>query len=237
MARDTVETIRSCFLFSDADGPSVEVLARSSYIVRHTAGKSLFMAGDEADGLHVVLSGLVRIWIADAEGHELTLALMEPGDPFGEIALLDGLPRSANATAIEPTECLLTPASALDRALAGNPSLARHLIQLLCELLRRNTEAMSAFAFLDLDGRLAKKLHDLALAHAELEGRSARFTRRFSQTDLGQMLGVTREAVNKRLAVLVLDGLVTQTNGVLVVPDLPALAARVRTASALVGNR
>ena len=104
--------------------------------------------------------------------------------------------------------------------------LARHLIQLLCELLRRNTEAMSAFAFLDLDSRLARKLHDLALAHAERDGTTARFTRRFSQTDLGQMLGATREAVNKRLAVLTLDGLVTQADGVFVIPDSSALAAR-----------
>src|SRR5690606_27644293 len=137
-----------------------------------------------------------------------------------------GLPRSANATAIEATSCLLTPASALDAALAGNRDLARHIIQLLCEVLRRNTEEMSAFAFLGLDGRLARKLHDLALAYAEMGGREARFTRSFSQTELGQMLGATREAVNKRLAVLIMDGLIAQHDGVLTIPDLRALAAR-----------
>jgi CRP-like cAMP-binding protein len=237
MGQDTVAAIRSCYLFTGADRHSVEALSRSSRIVRHAAGSPVFMEGDEADGLRVVLSGLVRIWIADADGRELTLALMEPGDPFGEIALLDGLPRTANATVMEATQCLFTPVGAMDRALAENPRLARHLIQLLCEILRRNTEAMGGFAFLGLDGRLAQKLHDLALAHAELEGSRAQFTRRFSQTDLARMLGVTREALNKRLNALVHDGVVEQANGLIAIPDLPALAARARVEEGLAGRR
>lgn len=233
MRLDTVDDLRNCYLFADADARSVEVLARSSHMVRHAAGRTIFLAGEESDGLYLVRSGLVRIWVADSEGRELTLKLMEAGDSFGEIALLDRLPRSASATAVEDTTCLLTPVSAMDAAMELNPKLARHLIELLCEILRRNTRELSGFAFLNLDARLAQKLHDLALAHAEMDGRSARFTRRFSQTDLAQMLGATREAVNKRLAAMAHDGLVVQKDGHVTLPDLAALAARARQSMGL----
>ncbi|MFX0540636.1 Crp/Fnr family transcriptional regulator [Roseovarius sp. S4756] len=125
--------VKSCYLFSGAERQSIEALADASRVLKSSAGETLFQTGDAADGLRIVLSGLVRIWIADGEGHELTLALMEPGDPFGEIALLDGLPRTANATAIERSDCLMLPCKAMEEVLARDPSLARHLIQLLCE--------------------------------------------------------------------------------------------------------
>ena len=234
MRQDITAAIRKCHLFTGADEASVAALARASRFVRFRSRQVLFMAGDPPDGLYVLQSGLVRIWIADEDGRELTIALMEPGDPFGEIALLDGLPRTANATALEATECLVTPPSALDAALDGNLALARHLIDLLCEQLRRNTQEMGAFAFLALDSRLAKKLHDLAVAHGEIDGGAARFTRKFSQSDLAQMLGVTREAVNKRLSAFAHDGLILRDGGETTVPDLAALAARARAGEGIV---
>ena len=233
MPVDRSEAIRACHLFAEADEATLANLARRSSITRHAAGGAVFMAGDEADGLRVVLEGLVRIWIADDEGRELTLALLEPGEPFGEIALLDGLPRTANATAAEATTCLLTPADAFDAALSADSKLARQVIRLLCEILRRNTEAMGSFAFLGLDARLAQKLHDLAMVHATLDGAAARFTRRFSQTDLARMLGVTREAVNKRLSALAHDGLIQLEDGLFRIPDLGELAERARSAQSL----
>lgn len=234
MRQNTAEAIRTCHLFSGADDRSVAALAAASQMVKYSAGQTMFLAGDPPDGLYVLQSGLVRVWIADAEGHELTLALMEPGDPLGEIALLDGLPRTANATALEETACLLTPRSALDAALEDNLALARHLIDLLCEHLRRNTTEMGAVAFLGLDSRLAQKLHDLALAHGEIDDAgAARFTRRFSQSDLAQMLGVTREAVNKRLGALAHDGLIVRAGSETTVPNLAALAERARAGEGL----
>ncbi len=235
--KNAVDAIRGCYLFSGADEKSQLLLAQSSRIIRYERDTPILSAGDEPDGLRVVLSGLIRIWISDLEGRELTLALMESGDPFGEIAILDGLPRSANATALEASECLFMPKNAMEAALDNSPQFARHLVQLLCELLRRNTEAMGAFAFMGLDGRLAQKLHDLALAHAKLEGPVAHFTRKFSQNELAQMVGVTREALNKRLKALIHDGLITQTNGLLSIPSLPALAARARAAEGLSRSR
>jgi CRP-like cAMP-binding protein len=193
-------------------------------------GAQLFAAGDDADGLRIVVSGQVRLWIADREGREFTLDFAEAGDVFGEIAVLDGLARSTAATAQEATRCLFLPAGAVDAALETDPALARHLIHALCEILRRNVGTISGFAFSGLDARLARSLYDLAHDHAEISDRSARFTRRFSQTDLAHLLGVTREAVNKKLRALEHDGLVRRSGNTLVLPDLPALAVRAEIA-------
>ena len=223
---EMVEAIRSCFLFSVADQQSLVRIARASRVIRYGPGEMLFATGDPADGLRIILSGLVRVWIADEGGKELTLSLLEPGDPFGEIALLDGLPRSANATEIEGGKCLFLPKTIVDDALSQDLTLSRHIIHLLCEMLRRNTEFLGGFAFQGLDARLARVIFDLATAHGVLEADTLRLNRKFSQTDLGQMLGVTREAINKRLVSLVHDGLLQLVDGYIIVTDLDRLRER-----------
>lgn len=218
--------LRKCYLFAGLSPECLAPLRQASAIRVIPAGTQIFAAGDTVDGLRVVISGQVRLWIADREGRELTLHFAEPGESFGEIALLDGLPRTANATALETTRCLVLPVRAVDTALDADPTLARHLIRSLCEILRRNVETISGFAFSALDARLARRLYDLAQDHAEITGQSARFTRHFSQTDLAQQLGVTREAINKKLRALEHDGLLLRNAGALSLPDLPALASR-----------
>lgn len=218
--------IRKCFLFSASDAESVARIAAASSIVKYASGEMVFATGDPADGLRIVLSGLVRVWIANEEGKELTLSLLEPGDPFGEIALFDGLPRTANATEIEGGECLYLPKSFVDGMLEKDSAFGRHIVLLLCEILRRNTDVLGGFAFRGLDARLARVLSDLAITHGVEGPGGLRLSRKFSQTDLGQMLGVTREAVNKRLTSLVLDGLVRLTEGHIIITDLDRLRQR-----------
>ena len=218
--------LRKCYLFAGLAPESLAPLTQASSIRVIQPGAEIFAAGDNVDGLRVVSSGQIRIWIADRDGRELTLHVAQSGDSFGEIALLDRLPRVATATALETSRCLLLPVSAVEAALSTDPTVARHLILSLCELLRRNVDTISGFAFSGLDARLARRLYDLAYVHAEITGQSARFTRRFSQTDLAQQLGVTREAVNKKLRALEHDGLVRRDGSLLRLPDLPALAAR-----------
>jgi CRP-like cAMP-binding protein len=224
--QDRAALIRQCYLFEDATPESIAQLAASSTLETRARRTDVFDAGDEPDGMRVLISGLVRIWINDAEGRELTLTLIEPGEAFGEIALLDGAPRTANASVLEPAQMLLLRKSAFDAVLATDPGLAQHLIVLLCDRLRRNTSDLHGFAFQDIGTRLAAKLHDLAMGHAELDGDAARFTGRFSQTELAQMLGVTREAVNKRLAALCVDGILAIEEGRITVRSLAALRRR-----------
>ena len=232
--RDERESVlRKCYLFEGLAPESLAPLVEASAIRVIEPGTEIFAAGDAVDGLRVVVSGQVRLWIADREGRQLTLHLAEPGESFGEIALLDNLPRTATATATERTRCLLLPVSAVETAIATDPAVSRHLILSLCAIVRRNVDTISGFAFSALDARLARRLHELAMDHAEITGQAARFTRRFSQTDLAQLLGVTREAVNKKLRALEHDGLVLRKGGLLSLPNLPELATRAGIESTL----
>lgn len=223
---DKVKILRSCFLFSDASDSSLAPIAQTAQVETFRRGTAIFAAEDPADGLRIVLSGQVRIWMADAQGRELTLNFLGEGDTFGEIALLDGLPRTSHATALEVTQCLFVPKVAMERALAQDPSFAHQLILSMCELMRRNLGTISGFAFEGLEARLAQMIFNLSFDHAELDGNSARFTRKFSQTDIAQLLGVTREAVNKRLKVLEAENLVVVEGGFLVIRDLQKLRER-----------
>ena len=215
--------IRSSYLFGQVDESVIGRLARMSVVKSLDRRETLFHEGDEADALFAVITGMIRIWIGNETGKELILSLQEPGDAFGEIALLDGLPRTANATALEDTELLMIRRADFLSVLETEPRLARHIIELLCERLRRNTDLLGDFAFSDLARRLARKLNDLALAHGEMTDRETRLGRRFSQTDLARMLGASREAVNKQLGVFAQKGLLRLEEGRLTILDLAGL--------------
>jgi CRP-like cAMP-binding protein len=215
--------IRRSYLFKDVAQPILERLAGLSVTKHLDRRENLFSRGDEGDALYAVVEGLVRIWVGSDSGKELTFSIMEPGDVFGEIALLDGLPRTANATAQEATLLLVIQRSAFLSVLDSEPILARHIIELLCERMRRKTDLLSDFAFADLPVRLARKLGDLVVAHGELDGNVARLGRRFSQTELAQMLGVSREAINKQLSAWSHKGIVSTEDGGLTILDLATL--------------
>ena len=212
--------IRRSFLFREVPQPILERLSGLSVTRQLARRETLFNRGDEGDALYAVVEGLVRIWVGSDSGKELTFSMMEPGDVFGEIALLDGLPRTANATAQETTLLLVMQRSAFLSVLENEPTLARHIIELLCERIRLKTELLSDFAFADLPVRLARKLGDLVMAHGEINSNAARLGRRFSQTELAQMLGVSREAINKQLSAWSHKGLVSTEDGGLTILDL-----------------
>jgi CRP-like cAMP-binding protein len=218
--------IRRSFLFRDVPQPILERMAALSVTKHLERRETLLSRGDEGDALYVVVEGLVRIWVGSDSGKELTFSIMEPGDVFGEIALLDGLPRTANATAQEASLLLVIQRSAFLSVLESEPTLARHIIELLCERMRLKTDLLSDFAFADLPVRLARKLGDLVTAHGEINGNEARLGKRFSQTELAQMLGVSREAINKQLAVWSHKGVVSTEDGGLTILDLGTLRAQ-----------
>lgn len=218
--------LRRSFIFRDLDESMLGRLARLSQTHRVAAGNLLFHQGEEGDALYGIAEGLIRIWVSGESGKELTLLLLEPGDVFGEIALLDGLPRSASAEAIEDSLLVMVRREAFLPLLDAEAGLARHVIELLCERLRQSTDRASEFVFLGLPARLARKLQSLAIAHGhdEADG-SVRIALKLSQGELAQMLGVTREAVNKQLKLWTKQGLVRHEHGQVSILDRRRLAA------------
>lgn len=226
MARDEtvcLHTIRRCGLFSGLDDHIIASLANCCAGLDAPAGRLLFAQGDAPDGLYVVVQGHVRVWICDSEGNELTLALLGPGEAVGEMALMDGLPRSASADMLEEGRLLYLDARDFARLQEREPAISRHLVKLLAARLRGANGALIETAFLPLRARLCRKLLELARSHARSAPPGVVFDRSFSQEDLARMLGVSREAVNRQVIAMRHDGHIRQVGRRMEIPDLERL--------------
>jgi CRP-like cAMP-binding protein len=177
-----------------------ETLARIAALATkrtYEEGTIVFMRGDPGDSLCGVATGRVRISASGPGGKEVFLNVMEPGDAFGEIALLDGSPRTATATAMTRTELIIIPRDAFSTLLQSQPQLAAHLIQLLCKRVRWTAEQMEDTALLSVPARLAKRLLSLASAAGRQPERGSKIT--LSQEELAQFLGLSRQITNQHL--------------------------------------
>jgi CRP/FNR family transcriptional regulator, cyclic AMP receptor protein len=171
----------------------VQLATRRTY----EEGATIFLRGDPGDSLFGVMTGRVRISASRAGGKEVFLNIMEPGDAFGEIALLDGSPRSATATAMARSELMVLRREPFFDLLRAEPQLATHLIQLLCKRVRWTAEQMEDSALLNPPARLAKRLLTLASIHGRETPEGTRLA--LSQEELAQFLGLSRQMVNQHL--------------------------------------
>jgi CRP/FNR family transcriptional regulator, cyclic AMP receptor protein len=169
---------------------ALTAIARERHLIR---GDVLFNEGDEPDALYVVLKGRVAIANQSFDNRESVYALMEPGDLFGEMSMLDNLPRSALARALEPSTVLSIPNGPVLELLQSNPAMLWGVTKLLAGRIRAMDEALSDSVFLDVTGRTAKRLLELADGADE-------FVLPVTQEELAGMVGASRERVNKAIA-------------------------------------
>ena len=171
-----------------------------------------------------VLSGRVPISAYSEDGKEMILNIVESGQIFGEIALLDGKERTADATAMGPTALLILDRRHFVPFLERNPKIAVRLLELLCERVRRTSELVENVAFLDFSARLARLLARLAESYGEARADGAvRINLRLSQQDLGNLIATTRESVNRQLSAWQQDGLIALEQGRITILDPDAL--------------
>lgn len=190
-------------------------------------GTALFRRGEEGDALYIVIRGRIRIFASNRRGSEITLALLGPGEFFGEMALLDGQPRSANAEADKDTELHVLQRDPFFSFLMHKESALRALLRSLSERLRKTDDLLTETCFFQISHRLARKLVELSAAAAE-EGRSDSRNIHATQQELAGMIGVTRESVNKELKALRRRGLVQTSRNRITVLDLERLKRRSR---------
>ena len=181
-------------LFSSMKAEEIERLASYARIVRFARSSVIFSKGDEGSGLMAVVSGGVKISSLSQEGKDVVLNLIQPGEVFGEIALLDGRPRTANATAMQDSEILVLERRDFIPYLKQTPEVGLTLLAVLCDRLRRTSEQVEDVLFLDVSGRLAKTI--LRLAKHQRHGNSQV---KATQKEIGQMIGLSRESTNKQL--------------------------------------
>ena len=177
---------------------------------RFTRGATIFQQGDEGSSMMAVLRGRVRVSSVSGEGKEVTLNTIVAGEVFGEIALLDGKPRSADVTALEDTLLLVVERRYFIRYLTDNKDLYLRMIALLCDRLRRTSMALEGLALLELPARLARRLLSLAEDHGQRIPKGIRIETKISQGALGEQVGSTRETVNKQLRRWERDGVLTR---------------------------
>lgn len=211
-------------LFRGVDQAVLERLARGLRARRFRRGEVVFHQGDPGDALFIVLSGAIKISLPGETGDEAIIATVQPGDFFGELALLDGAPRSASATALESTETLVLPRARFSELVASEPAVRDALLAALAAELRRLTRHVEELHFLDITGRLAARLVRLAEEQGvpESDG-SVRLDAPLTQGDLAAMVGCTRQSVNKLLGLFVDDGLLRLEREAIVIIDAPGL--------------
>lgn len=209
------------YLFRDLDQAVVRRIAELGVTRRLGPDEVLFLKGDEGDALYGVLSGRIKISTAAPGGKEIILNVINPGDVFGEIALLDGGPRSADASAMSMTTLMAIPRRDFVQLMEREPRLSTHLLRLVCARLRVTSEMIEDAAFLTLPGRLAKRL----LALADLQGEKAEggVGIAMSQSDLAQIMGTSRESINKHLQRWRQAGSITIGRARLTITDREAL--------------
>lgn len=221
-----VDALARCPLFEQADARMLQSLAARLRRRRFRRNEVIFHQGDPGDSLHIVAAGGVKIVLPSTEGEEAIIATLRPGDFFGELALLDGAPRSATATAVEPSETLVLPRAVFMELLDSVPGLRDALLAALAYELRRLTGQVEELHFLDLAGRLAMRLSRLAREGQPDATGQMRLDWPYTQSDLAAMIGGTRQSVNRLLRELEEEHLISIESDQLVIRDLDELARR-----------
>ncbi len=202
---------------------TLDELAKYARIQRYDAKDVIFEMGAPGTGMMAVISGRVKISSVSAGGKEVVLEYINPGEVFGEIALLDGEERTADAVAVEPTELLVLERREFLPFLERHPRTCVKLMSVLCQRLRHTNEMLVDSLFLDLKSRLAKRLLRFARLYGEEGPEGVRIGLKLPQKDLAALIGVARENVNKQLRAWQAEGTISVDRGIITIHDMDAL--------------
>ena len=216
------DLIRDIPLLARLPDGDLSALASRGRVRSYRSGDAIFREGEPGDSLHMVIEGQVRIVVLSAVGEEVTVTYLGPGECVGDLALLDGRPRSASALASQATKTLVVTRGDFRRWLRERPQAAFALLETLSLRVRRTDEALADLALLDLPSRLAKRLLSLSGARQPAKG-GAPAKLRITQAEMASMMGVSRESVNKQLNAFAREGWVSLGRGSVTVKDAKAL--------------
>jgi len=205
---DERELLRTVPLFSELSDEALASLGRLAARRRYPRDTVVFFENEEGDCLFMILEGRIKVTILGDDGREIILTMLGPGDLFGEMALLDNEPRSATAIAVEESELLLLQRSDFQAVVGENPGISIALIKVLTTRLRRANQQISTLALLDVYGRVARVILDMAREEGRRlkDGRIA--FRRATHQEIANRIGTTRETVTRMLKDLERQGLV-----------------------------
>ena len=194
------EVIRKAPLFTALDDAAAASLVANMVSVKISKGSVLFAEGDEGDNLYVIAEGKLKLGTSSGDGRENLLSILGPGEMFGELSLFDPGPRTSTATAVTDAKLLSLGQEKLLPWLIENPMVSLQLLSSLAQRLRRTNEAVGDLVFSDVPGRVAKALIDLGERFGKQTDDGLFVHHDLTQEELAQLVGASRETVNKALA-------------------------------------
>jgi CRP-like cAMP-binding protein len=217
------EVLANHFLLRHLRPEELARLAATATLVRHRPQATIFQKGDPGGSMMAVVRGRVKICTYSADGKELVLNIIDRGGLFGEIALLDGQPRSADAVAIEDAELLVLERNRLMPFLTANPEIATRLIAVLCQRLRATSEVLEDALLRDAPSRVARGLLRLTTTFGKREAGGTRLDIKLSQQQIGNLIGISRESINKYIVEWSRLGYLVVSAGFITIVDKEAL--------------
>lgn len=194
------QVVRKAPLFAALDDEQAAALLSSMTRVELPRGETLFTEGEAGDRLYVITSGKIKLGRSSVDGRENLLAVLGPGEMFGELSLFDPGPRTATGTAVSDVTLVALGHEDLRAWLSTRPDVAQHLLRALAKRLRRTNEALADLVFSDVPGRVAKALLDLSERFGRQTDSGVLVAHELTQEELAQLVGASRETVNKALA-------------------------------------
>lgn len=223
-----IDVLRQTPLFSGLDDEAATSLGSSLSETRFRRGEVLFREGDTGDRLYVMTDGKVKLGRTSPDGRENLLAILGPGQMFGELSLFDPGPRSATATAVTDGALRTLGHDELLSWLTDRPSVAEGLLHQLAARLRRTNDVVADLVFSDVPGRVAKALLDLSTRFGRTADDGVHVHHDLTQEELAQLVGASRETVNKALADFAMRGWLRLEPRSVVLIDLERLRRRSR---------
>jgi CRP/FNR family transcriptional regulator, cyclic AMP receptor protein len=222
------EVLAQSGLFQGLSEDAAEPVASSLEIVTLPRGRVVFNEGESGDSLYVVLSGKIKLSRRAPDGRENVLAVMGPSDQFGELSVFDPGPRTATATAVTDVRLAKMPNNMLRPWITAHPEIGEQLLRVLARRLRRTNDSVADLIFTDVPGRVAKALLQMADRFGSRESDGLRVKHDLTQEELAQLVGASRETVNKALADFVHRGWIQLQGKSVVVLDEDRLRRRAR---------
>lgn len=215
-------------IFQGVDPVAVQNLIEQMETVRFPRGTTIFEEGEPGDRLYIITSGKIKLARHAPDGRENLLTVMGPSDMFGELSIFDPGPRTSSAVCVTEVTAATMNSEMLKQWVADHPAIAQQLLRVLARRLRRTNANLADLIFTDVPGRVAKTLLQLANRFGIQEGGALRVNHDLTQEEIAQLVGASRETVNKALATFAHRGWIRLEGKSVLIVDTEHLARRAR---------
>jgi len=222
------EILSRAGIFQGVDPVAVNNLIKDMETVRFPRGTTIFEEGEPGDRLYIITAGKVKLARHASDGRENLLTVMGPSDMFGELSIFDPGPRTSSAVCVTEVQAATMNSEMLKQWVSDHPEIAQQLLRVLARRLRRTNASLADLIFTDVPGRVAKTLLQLANRFGSQEGGALRVHHDLTQEEIAQLVGASRETVNKALATFAHRGWIRLEGKSVLIVDTESLAKRAR---------